>query len=366
MFNFSNKNIIILFKSFVLGGAEKQGLYLANYLQNQKKCKVYIYSYIKSPNSTLFYQECEKYNLKNLFIVKNLLSASGKFKYLKRRVKIALFGLKLRKHKPDFIIPYLNPPSIIAVLCYNISGAKFTFWHHRGVDYFRNDRLEKIAVKKCPLFIANSPDGKKEMIDMLKAPQEKTVFLPNYSTFKSINHNKNIISLNQLKGKIIIGMIAHFRQEKLQNVLLKAFYSILVKYPNIHLLLVGNVYESEDEKSNFDNVTSYIKNNQLENKVTILHNYNAETVLPFFDIGVLLSLKEGMPNIIMEYMAYSLPVICTKHAGCVSLLGKNYPFYIKDNNDIELIASKLETLLKDKTLRQKIGKENTNRLQKDF
>jgi hypothetical protein len=119
-----NKNIVIIIKSFVLGGAEKQALFLANHLEKNLKCNVYIYSII--PKSTqLFYDEIKKYNLKNIYQVSNPLSASGRFKYIKRRIKIGLFGLKLRQHKPDIIIPYLNPPSIIASLSYKISGSGY-------------------------------------------------------------------------------------------------------------------------------------------------------------------------------------------------------------------------------------------------
>ncbi|MFK5889292.1 MAG: glycosyltransferase family 4 protein [Flavobacteriaceae bacterium] len=359
-----SKNIIIILKSFVLGGAEKQALFLAQHLQNNRNCNVYIYAYIKSPNTTLFYKECEKYKLKNLYIVQNPLSAAGRFKYLKRRIKITLFGLKLRKHKPDIIIPYLNPPSIIASLCYKIAGAQITFWHHRGPDYYRNDKLESIAVKKCPLFIANSPDGKNELLAVLNPSQKSTCFTPNFSTVNKINHKKNIAELDKIQEKIIIGMIGHFRVQKLQLLLTRAFQNILNN--NIHLVLVGNIYESKDEPSNYKTVLSFIKSKKIEDKVTILHNKNAQDILPYLDIGVLLSKKEGMPNVIMEYMAYGLPVLSTKHLGCVALLGNDYPFYVENNNDVKDITFKLELLVKDKDLRNKLGSQNKQKLQKDF
>lgn len=365
-FSFQSKNIIILFKSFVLGGAEKQGLYLANYLQNKKGCNVYIYSYLKSPNSKLFYLECKKYQLINLFIVPNPLSASGSFKYLKRRIKIALFGFNLRKHRPDIIIPYLNPPSIIASLCYKIAGAKFTFWHHRGPDYYRYDNLEKFAATKTPLFIANSPNGRQELLQILKVPEDKTCFLPNFSTIDSINTNKNIDVLNDLKGKIVIGMLAHFRVEKMQNILLEVFYELTQKYPDICLVLAGTIYRDDNELDYYDSLKSFITAHFLEDKVFILHDLSAESLLPYLDIGVLISLNEGMPNVIMEYMTYNLPILCTKHAGCVSLLGEAYPFYIDNNQDIGAVKNKLELLIKNEKLRNQIGEENRMRIQNNF
>jgi len=364
--NFQSKNIVFILKSFSLGGAEKQALFLAQYLQNKRNCKVYIYSYIQSPNTELFHQECQKYKLKNLFIVKNPLSASGRFKYLKRRIKIALFGLKLRKYKPNIIIPYLNPPSIIASLCYKIAGAKITFWHHRGVDYFRNDKLEKKAAQRIPFLIANSPNGREELINSLRVPSSKMYFLSNFSMAKAISKVKKLKSFDALNEDIVIGMLAHFRQEKLHFLLLKSFHEASKKHTNIHLILAGNVYDSKEERSGYNEVLNFIKSNKIEDKVTILHNKNAQDILPYLDIGVLLSKKEGMPNVIMEYMAYGLPVLSTKHLGCVALLGNDYPFYVENNNDVKDITFKLELLVKDKDLRNKLGSQNKQKLQKDF
>ena len=41
-FGFQNKNIVLLIKSGVLGGAERQALGLANYLINKLNCKVFL------------------------------------------------------------------------------------------------------------------------------------------------------------------------------------------------------------------------------------------------------------------------------------------------------------------------------------
>lgn len=363
-FHFENKNVIILLKSFALGGAEKQALFLANYLQEKLKCNVFVYSFIKSENSKLFDNLCDDLKIKSLFIENNPLSASGRFKYLKRRIKIFLFGLKLKKHHPDIIIPYLNPSSIIASLCYKVAGAKYTFWHHRGPDYFRYDKLEKKAVKKTPIFIANSKDGEQELMEKFKLTNSH-YFLPNFSTVKKVNKNKKLEKLNFIEDKIVIGMIAHFRIQKLQNVLLRVFNELLKKYSNIHLVFAGNLHDSKDEESNFEEVTKFIKQYSLDQKVTIIHNVRAEEVLPYIHIGVLISLKEGMPNTIMEYMAYSLPVVATNHEGCISLLGEKYPYYI-NNQDKKDQFDKLKLLIQNENERNFIGEKNKQRLDKYF
>lgn len=360
----SEKNIIILLKSFTLGGAEKQALFLAGYLQNNRNCNVHIYSYIASSGIELFHQECKKHKLQNLYIIKNPLSASGKLKYIKRRVKLLLFGLKLRKHKPDIIIPYLNPPSIIASLCYKIAGAKKTFWHHRGVDYYRNDALEKRAAKKTPLFIANSGYGVLELEKKLKINSNKIHLLANFTTvdFEVVKKEKEETNL---ENKIVIGMIAHFRNEKRQDILVKAFKKLVEINKNISLLLVGNVNKnSKKEQENFKEIQDYINEHELNQNIRILHDTNGDEVLPSIDIGVLLSLNEGMPNVIMEYMGYGLPVVTNKHSGCVALLGNDYKYFVE--NTIESVAIKLNELILDTTERKRIGIQNFEQIKSDY
>ncbi|MBL4606012.1 MAG: glycosyltransferase family 4 protein [Flavobacteriaceae bacterium] len=352
-----NKNIIILLKSFALGGAERQALSLAGTLQNEKNCRVYIYSYLPSSSRETFDKECKKLGLKHLFVVSNPLSASGNFKYLKRRVKIALFGLKLRKHKPNIIIPYLNPPSIIASLCSKIAGAKTTFWHHRGVDYYRGDLLEQKAISKTKVFIANSENGKKELEERLKVHSEKVFTIPNFSIIKQG------IS-NPFQGNITIGMVSHFRKEKYQELLIDSFIELYKTIKNIQLVLVGDVIENDAEVSSYANVVEKIETNGLEDVVTIHHKTSAEEILPKLTIGVLLSENEGMPNTVMEYMAYKLPVVATNHPGCKQLLGAANNFLV--SNSKEEVIEKLNDLIVSEALRENEGIKNFNRLNDAF
>lgn len=359
-FSFEKRNVVILLKSFVLGGAEKQALYLANYLEKEKGCNVYIYSIIPR-NTELFFSEVERYGLKNICLVDNPLSASNRYKYLTRRLKILKFGLMLRKHKPDIIIPYLNPPSIIAALCRRISGAKYTFWHHRGPDYFRNDRLEYVASQKIPFFVANSEGGRKEHISKFHREERLFHFLPNFSTISELNEKRTIIELNdKLVGKTVIGMVAHFRLEKQQHLLVEAFGELSLKHKTLHLVLAGDVYEATKEASNLGLVKNMIKKYGLEDKVSIVHDQQAANLLPYFDIGVLVSESEGMPNTVMEYMAYSLPAVVTDHDGCVSLLGEDYAYFVKKDS-AEDLKNKLNLLL-NSNKKEVLGNNNHERL----
>lgn len=361
-FELHNKSIIFLLKSFDLGGAEKQALFLAGYLQNQRNCNVYVYSYLPADDRTVFDQECEKHQLRNLFVVPNPLSTGGKLKGLKKKIKLYQLGKDLKKHRPDLIIPYLNPPSIIASMIYKTAGAKTTFWHHRGVDYYRNDELEKRAAKKVPLLIANSESGVKELKEKLPIQRKHTHCLPNFSTISEIpkqNSDEIRKRLNIDLNSIVVGMVGHFRPEKLQKLLLEGCLDLFFEFP-IHLVFVGN----KGEEIEFTKIKDLISKHKLESRVTILHNTNSLGILPIFDIGVLLSEKEGMPNVVMEYMTYSLPVLTNAHSGCQMLLGEDYTFFT--DNTVEDVKNKLTILVGGETTRETLGKRNQKRINEQF
>ncbi len=76
------------------------------------------------------------------------------------------------------------------------------------------------------------------------------------------------------------------------------------------------------------------------------------------DIFVLCSREESFPRVILEAMAFGLPIIATPVHGvteqCVE--GENAIFYA--NGNVEDIAGKIESLVKDETLRKQLGRSS--------
>lgn len=350
-FELKNKNVIFLLNSPELGGAERQALFLAGYLQNELNCNVFIYCCIVKTPSKNFKQKVQEYNLESINCVKNPLVASRRLRSLKVRFKLLRFGLGLRKHNPDVIIPYLNKQSIIAAYCKSISGAEITFWNNRGSEIYRNDYFERKAVSKTKLFLINSSDSKIDIKKHLKVSDKKIYFLPNFLTLK----NEDTF-IPKCKNELTIGMLAHFRSEKLHLLLLKSFVELVKYFPDIKLQLVGSFAEKE-VKNEIDN---YIAQEKIGEKVKILSNSSGEKTIPYFDIAVLVSLKEGMSNSLMEYMYFKKPIVCSKLSGNEYLLGKNNQFLVE--NDISALVEVLKILINDEALRISEGRKNHYRI----
>ena len=157
------------------------------------------------------------------------------------------------------------------------------------------------------------------------------------------------------QGSIVIGMISHYRPDKKHNLLLEAFIELSEEFPNAILVFLGYRDANPVTQEKFDKIVDKVNRKNLNTRIFVLSEKPVEEILSMMDIGVLVSEIEGTPNVVMEYMLYKLPVIASKHPGCVGLLG-NSSFLIE--NDIDGLKSALTDLIVSEDLRIKEGLKN--------
>ena len=130
----------------------------------------------------------------------------------------------------------------------------------------------------------------------------------------------------------------------------EAFEMLNKKFKNIELFLIGN------------------ESNKVSNNVYELEGLPPEQVHHFYknvDLVVLPSIEErhgateAWGYIINEAYQFEVPVIATDTVGCVDDIVKNHEngFVVKEK-DAEELADKMEILIKDKVLREKISSNN--------
>lgn len=369
-FNFKNKNVVLLLKFAVLGGAERQALGMADYLINKCNCNVQIIATHSNEQTEEFREFATKCGINDIhffgtpsltifndFSIINIKKAYRAICYLSKMKR------EVSKMKPDIIIPFLNTPSKIAVLIYKKVGAQITFWHQLGLDSYIHDSVEKNAISESPFFIANSDNGLEEFRTKYDVPKEKLYCLPQYVSIKKINLDKILIKreFEIPENTLVIGMIAHYRSEKYHELLLKAFSKITNKH-SIHLILLGNKDNNDETLSIYTNLVKMVDQLGISNSVSVLSGIPVEKILNILDIGVLVSEIEGTPNVVMEYMLFGLPVIATSHDGCKRLLEDST--YLIPNNE-EILVSKLEFLILNEKERKAESELNLNRIKKN-
>lgn len=367
--DFYNKKILLVIHQGYLGGAERQGLGISKILTKEYNCTVNVlltHSNHTSEEFVAFAKECYVENILHFGDPYLLLKREFSYKNLQRLVWSIKYLLRLRKgikpFEPEVIIPFLNFPSKVSYYLYKmLPSVKFTFWHQLGLDRNSLDIFESLAVNNIPCIIGNASNCLDMFKNIYSVNPEKLNVLPQYLTMEYEAGDKQLLKTkyNIPHDAIVIGMVAHYREEKYHELVLNVFEKLNEKHDNIVLVFLGNKNNTPNMLEKFQYLEDKVKANKLISKVFILSDVKVEDILNVLDIGVLMSRIEGMPNAVMEYMLYRLPVVATNHPGCVELL-KDSPFLI--NNDEKDLFHALNILILAKNKRELEGVRNFERI----
>ena len=363
---FEKKKILLVMHYGSLGGAERQGLGLSKILTENFGCEVSLLLTFSDEMQPDFEQFAKVCHIKHIFHTHSpYLVCWKELSY--RNIKRLVWSMKyiwgyrkmLKPYEFDYIFPFLNFPSKVAFYLYKVlPTVKFTFWHQLGLDVFKPDELfEKFASKAVPAVIVNSPTGLELYKKHYGLDEEKSYILPQYLTIEYLYFEKEKIrnKFKIPKNAIVFGMVAHYREDKKHELILEAFKKVSANFDEAFLVFTGNRESSGYTRIKYDALEKSIREKGLGQKVRLLSQESIEEVLSSLDVGLLISEIEGMPNAVMEYMLYGLPVIASDHPGCKYLL-KESPYLI--SNDRELLICKMSELLNRPSERDQQGHRN--------
>jgi len=147
----------------------------------------------------------------------------------------------------------------------------------------------------------------------------------------------------------VIGVVARLDKIKGHEYLLRGLTKIVERYPGTKCLFVGDgTYRKALEK-----LTQELG---LNNHVLFLGFRNDITcLLNTLDLFVLPSVSEGLPNVVLEAMACSLPVVATSVGGIPEILVNKQNGILVPPRDPMAIATAILELLDNRERRVSIG-----------
>ena len=152
------------------------------------------------------------------------------------------------------------------------------------------------------------------------------------------------------KDDLIVTIVAGLRPVKDHSTLIKAMKTVVKEIPNSKLLLVGD----GSEKAKLMQLTKKLG---LQKKVIFLGNRkDIVNFLNVTDVGVLCSLDECLSIALLEGMACEVPFVATEVGGNPEVIDHRVNGFLVPSKNQEELASKIIKLLKDKDLREKMGK----------
>lgn len=184
---------------------------------------------------------------------------------------------------------------------------------------------------------------KNTLINQFKVKKDKIVKISNLIEIEESNRRKKI----KLKGNPSLLFVGHLSHIKGVDLLIKAIS--LIANATIHLHIIGK----GDKEQEFKKLS---KDLNIENKITFWGSVSHSKTFYFYknaDICVVPSRYDNFPNVILEAMVCSCPVITSSVGGTPEIIkdGENGLLISLDPKEI---AKKIELLEKDKELIKKI------------
>ena len=161
----------------------------------------------------------------------------------------------------------------------------------------------------------------------------------------------------------VVGFVGELREKKGLKVLLPALVQVN-KTQSTTLLVIGIVRQGEDRQF-FDEFLTLNPNLQI-----FVTGYIAPKDLPAYysmmDVFVHPSLRDGMPNALLEAMACERAVVATPVGGILDVAKDSETGLIVPANDSGALSNAILTLFDDQPLRSRLGKSARELIQREF
>ena len=161
-------------------------------------------------------------------------------------------------------------------------------------------------------------------------------------------------------GDLLVGVIGRLSPEKGQELFLCAFSKVLLQVPRARAVLVGDGQER-------DRLQSDAKALGIDDRVTFAgFQENMPAVYAALDLVVMPSLSEGLPNVLLEAMAYRKAVVATRVGGVPEVMTEGLSRLLVPSGDAAALAASMTMTLKDPALRAAIARDGERHVRDAF
>jgi glycosyltransferase involved in cell wall biosynthesis len=161
-------------------------------------------------------------------------------------------------------------------------------------------------------------------------------------------------------GRLLIGAVGRLSAEKGFDLLIRAVATLIGEGHDLELWIAGDG-EARDELERQVVATGH------GDRIRLL-GFQADTVALFenFDLFCLSSLREGLPNVVLEAMAMEVPVLATRCGGIEAFAHDGTDMLTAPAGSADALAGGLRRLIEDAELRRRLADAARARIEAEF
>ena len=158
----------------------------------------------------------------------------------------------------------------------------------------------------------------------------------------------------------ILGIVGRLTAQKGHATLLRAMKKVLVRFKNIHLVIIGDGVLRQELKE-------YAKSEKIDGNIHFEgYKENAIRLMGEFDVFVHPSRWEGFGLVFLEAMASDLPIVATRVGAIPEIIEHGKTGILVEVDDSKALADGICKLLSNPSLARDMGNSGRRRLEENF
>jgi len=236
-------------------------------------------------------------------------------------------------------------------------------WVTPGVKIQLYYSLDKLIIRCFDNIIAVSGGLYREML-RCRIPSHKIAVINNginAEIFRRIEGKNSFREqLNLSTEDFLIGFVGRLSREKNIETIMLSLRSVLSSFKNAKFLITGD----GPERKRLEKLSIGLK--IADNVKFTGFQKNTREIYNILDLYVSASLKEGLPNSILEAQAAGIPCIAADVAGNNDIIKDGVNGFLFEPKDHNELSQKITALLKDKDLAGKFASEGQKIIKAKF
>ena len=355
----ANCRVTIVLTSFDLGGAERQAIHLASYLQDVCRAKVAVVGLFGGLGDQPVRRMCVQRRLSCLRVnMPEHRDGVPTFRSVRQ------FARDLAFLQPDILLPYTSLPNVLCGIVWQKVGAIACIWNQRdeGRELSIN-RWHNLALQNATHFISNSRDGAAFLTAHRGVPSQKLSLIFNgvelpipKKTPAEVRHELGIPN-----HSFMAVMLANIHRFKDHTTLVRAWRIVCDRLGEMNPVLV--LAGRKDDAAGIEHLISELG---LDRQIKLIGVVaDVSSLLNAADLAVFSALREGTPNAVLESMLAGRAVVATDIQGCRDALGADYPA-LTPLQDPNALAEHIVALARDPGRRMELGTALSRRAATEF